>query len=343
MGSACRVRKTLILVIWAAIAQLTGCATTAPDQTQYQTTTSIPQWVKTPPRDNGQFLYGIGEGYSLDKAKQSALKDIAGKLATNVKSETENRTSLNNGLTDSSFSQKINTQVEDIKLTDYELIKSSQQQDRIYVLIAMSRAAFIQDKQDQLKDLNTRIAAELKGIDSKNKTLQLVGYNHVINLANQARPLLYLLRTTDPLFDGQHELDTYRQYEQKEKQLAATTDFYVTSAPAIAALTEQVKTALQSNGFQLNNQTRADGVIEIKGSINKAEIFSTKSVKINLNVLVKTATGQLISSKSYLLTGTSVDSYESAQRNAMNTLTQKIKDKAGIYLMLGLSSETPAG
>ncbi len=343
MGSACRVRKTLILVIWAAIAQLTGCATTAPDQTQYQTITAIPQWVKTPPRDNAQFLYGIGEGYSLDKAKQSALKDIAGKLATNVKSETENRTSLNNGHTDSSFSQKINTQVEDIKLTDYELLKSSQQQDRIYVLIAMSRDAFIQDKQDQLNDLNTRIAAELKDINSKNKTLQLVGYNNAISLANQARPLLYLLRTTDPLFDGQSNLDTYRQYERKEKQLSASTAFYVTSDPSMTALTQQVKTALQTNGFQLSSQAGTDGIIEIKGSINEAEIFSTKSVKINLNILVKTAAGQLISSKSYLLSGSSVDSYETAQRNAVNTLTRQISDKAGIYLMLGLASESPAG
>lgn len=332
---------TRIFPLILSLTILNGCMGNKPKANEYSNTQSnadIPEWVKTPPGDSSVSMYGIGEGYNLESAKQSALKDIAGKLATNVKSESENRDYLYNGMGSSAFQQKVNTQVKDTKLTNYEVLKTTQSQGQYYALIAMSRAAFVKDKLDQLTEVNSKIETELHQVKQKNNLLQLVSYNNAIQLANQARPLIYLIHAADSQQNKQADLKAYRGYEQAEKRLSETTKFFLSSEPSLAPLVHQIKRVLQTNGFQVGSKASADSLLEIRGSIEEADIFSTKSVKINFDVLVKTNTGQLVSSKSYQLTGSSVSTFKAARQSAMNKLTSKLKDKAGVYEMLGLST-----
>jgi len=331
--------KKALFAISLILVLLSGCMANKPkpnDTSIVSVNTDIPSWVKVPPGDNAQNMYGIGEGYNLDSAKQSALRDIAGKLSTNVKSETDSRISERNGYTDSSFNQKIKTQIKDTKLTNYEVLKTNQSNGQYYVLLAMSRSAFVKDKLDQLSEVSSKIDTELHQVDQQNKLLQLVSYNKAIQLANQARPLIYLIHAADSQQNKQAYLETYREYEQKEKRLSETTKFYLKSDPSLAPLVHQIKRVLQTNGFQVGAQREADSILEIRGSIDEVEIFSTKTVKINFDVLVKTSKGQLVSTKSYQLTGSSVTSFKTGQQNAMNKLTSKLHDKAGVYDMLGL-------
>jgi len=321
---------------------LSGCMANKPKSNEYsnaQGNGDIPEWVKVPPGDNTISMYGIGEGYNLDSAKQSALRDIAGKLATNVKSETETRTSLQNGYSDDSFNQRINTQIKDTKLTNYEVLKTTQSQGQYYVLLSMSRSAFVKDKLDQLKEISSKIDTELRQVKQKNKLLQLVSYNKAIQLANEARPLIYLIHAADSQQNKQSYLENYREYEQKEKRLSETTKFYINSDASLSPLVHQIKRVLQTNGFQVGGRSSADSILEIRGSIAEVEIFSTKTVKINFDVLVKTNVGQLVSSKSYELSGSSMTSFKAGQQNAMSKLTSKLKDKAGVYEMLGLTDD----
>jgi len=331
--------SAVFLLLVFPLVLLSGCMANKPKPNDYsnsQGNDDIPQWVKAPPGDNTISMYGIGEGYNLDSAKQSALRDIAGKLATNVKSETETRTSLRNGYSDDSFNQSINTQIKDTKLTNYEVLKTTQSHGQYYVLLAMSRSAFVKDKLDQLTEITSKIDTELHQVNQKNKLLQLVSYNKVIQLAGQARPLIYLIHAADSQQNKQSYLEKYREYEQKEKRLSETTKFYLNAEASLSPLVHQIKRVLQTNGFQVGSRASADSILEIRGAISEAEIFSTKTVKISFDVLAKTKTGQLVSSKSYELSGSSVTSFKAGQQNAMSKLTSKLKDKAGIYEMLGL-------
>jgi len=336
MYFSAHLKPTKAFFISLLLLVLCSCAPTRSKQPSNKINIEIPDWVKAPLSDNLIHMYGIGSGYSLERAKQSALNDIAGKLATHVKSETENRLHLQNGQLDSSFKQKTNTRVKDTKLTNYETLKTTQNQGLYYVLISMSRAAFIEDKQEQLTEINNKITNELSNINKKNKLIQLVSYNEAINLSNQARPLIYLINAADSKADLQHHLDDYRKYEQKEKYLSETTQFFLKSNTEMAPLAHQIQKALQTNGFQLSGRSKADSIVELKGSVTKQEIFSTKSVKIDFNVLTKTRSGQLVSSRSYQLTGSSVSSYVSARKIAMNKLTKELSNKVDFYRMLGL-------
>jgi len=338
-----KVKRTfhVLVTLLLPLMLLSGCMSNKPKSNEYSATQAngdIPEWVKTPPGDNLISMHGIGEGYNLDSAKQSALKDIAGKLATNVKSESENRDYLYNGMGSSAFQQKINTQVKDTKLTNYEVLKTIRSQGQTYVLIAMSRSAFVKDKLDQLKEINSKIKSELSEVKQKNKLLQLVSYNKAIQLAIQARPLIYLIHAADSEQNKQGDLEKYRDNEQKEKRLSETTKFFLSSDPSLAPLVDQVKKVLQTNGFQVGSRATADSLLEISGSISENEIFSSKNVKIDFDIQVKTVTGHVISANNYQLTNSSITSYAVAQENALASFRSQIESKSQVYKMLGLST-----
>ncbi|KZZ34788.1 MULTISPECIES: LPP20 family lipoprotein [unclassified Oleiphilus] len=297
---------------------------------------SIPSWVKRPPADDSQFMYGVGEGDNLDSAKQSALKDIAGKLSTNVSSESENRDYLSNGVSESSFSQKVNTRIQDVKLSGFDVRESLKRANKHYVLLAMKRSTFVADKVNQLNEVNNSIDAELQGLSGKNKLLQLLAYNQANTYAIQGRELVSLIHAADPSQNKQGDLDRYRSFVQKEKALLEQTKFSLNSDASLKPLVRHIKKIMQTNGFQVTSPMRADSIIELEGSIKEKEIFSTKMVNIDLEILVKTDSEQLVSSNSYQLKGSSVSSFDSSRDKAMQQIANEVKSKIDVYRMLGL-------
>lgn len=314
---------------------LAGCASKASAPAPVE----IPQWVQNPLGDTAESIYGIGEGYSLDSAKKSALRDIAGKLMTKISSESVGRASDTDGQSSRSFQQKVNTQIEDTKLTSYETIRAVNMNGQYYVLIDMKRKVFIQDNKNELDEIEAKIAQELNGINSKNKLLQLVHYNQIITLTESAKKPLYLIQSVDSQFDVDQYLKKYRQYSLREKQLSQTTQFKIQNDSGLKKLAQGLENAMKVNGFQVNNNTKADAIIVITGAVNKTEAFSTKMVNIDFIVTVKANNNQLISSKQFKVSGSSVSSYDAGETNALNQIKDKFNNKLDLYTMLGLNAD----
>lgn len=323
--------KSCAVLLLAIVLQ--ACASNADNHQM----TSIPKWVSQPPQDNAKFIYGIGEGFSLEKAKQSGLKDIASKFAVNVSSSSENKTSVHNGKNDHLFQQEINTQIENIKLSSYELLKTEQHQNQYYVLLAMSRADFIKEKKAELELIKKNIALELESANSKID--KLYRYNKILPQIAQAEPLLGLLSAASSKFDSKAYWTLFKQYKQDEKQLRESTQFTLKAGPKLDPVAKAINNALQVHGLQVGSKQGADAVIEIQGDVLESEVFSTKNVQIDFSLLVKSSTGVTLSKEEYKLAGSSVSNYAAAKKNAVNSLLKKVKDRAELYAMLGLKAE----
>ncbi len=305
-----------------------------------QATEQIPNWVKTPPADNATSIFGLGEGDSLESARQSALKDIAGKLETHVKSETENRAFLRNDQISSSFEQNIQTQVKDTKLVSYEMIKSAHVNGRTYALLAMSRGDFVKDKQHRLNEINEQITQLLSSIKSKSKLEQMIAYNKAFALATEARPYVYIIRAVDAGFDSKPYLKAFDSYQQKEQQLAESIRFYIKSPSELNKVAKYIRDALQTYNFQVTDtKASADAIISLTGEIKKNVIFSSKTVAIVYDMLVSTPQGQLLSKKHFRLNGSSVTNYDVAFETALRQLRTQVETKASLFDMLGLKAQ----
>lgn len=315
---------------------LTGCVTTG----EQQGSANIPQWVETPQTDTLQSLYGIGEGVTLDIAKQSGLKDIASKFSINVTSETNKRQSLHNGKSELLFQQRINTHVKDIELTKYNLLKTEHTKGLYYVMLSISRPEFIADKRGKLDSIMNSIKIELTNINRKNKVEQLYRYNKVLLLVDQAEPLLHLLEVADKRFSKTEYIDQFNRYIEREKQLLANTYFYIHSDRKLSAIGSLINNSLQTYGFQIANKAHSDGIINVTGEVSRAEVFSSKNVKINFSVLVKSKKGQVYRKNAYTINGASVSSYKSAEKSAIQRFSSQIKNKSDIYNMFGFNERS---
>src|SRR5262245_23934398 len=103
----------------------------------------LPQWVSNPEQDDAKSIYGVGDGSSLARATQSALNNISGKLATVIKSNITANTTLDQGRTSVYFSEDVSTKTFDTKLSGYEVERSVVQDGTYYVMVRMSRSAFV--------------------------------------------------------------------------------------------------------------------------------------------------------------------------------------------------------
>ena len=299
------------------------------------TSNKIPKWVESPQDDNIESIYGVGVGLTFDTAKQSALENIASKFSIQVESNTNNRQTLHNGRSDVLFQQNINTKVKAVQLTQYKLLKTESLNNLYYVLISISRAEFVSDKKNKLQLLTDDIALELKNVTSKNKVEQLYRYNKVLLLIEKAEPLIHLLRVADARFIDKVYIDKFNQYIESERKLLASTRFFVYSTNNLYSIATSIKDSLETQGFQLAPNRDADGFIDITGSIKNTTNFSTKNTRIDFNVLVKSATGQVYKKSTYRTNGVSISSYKLAEEIAITKFADQINNKLDIYKMFG--------
>ena len=54
----------------------------------------LPQWMVSPPADDGQWWYGTGEGPDLEGARRNALRNVAAKLRSTIAGQVSNTTSV---------------------------------------------------------------------------------------------------------------------------------------------------------------------------------------------------------------------------------------------------------
>lgn len=292
---------------------------------------AIPDWVLNPPGDNTATIYGVGQGPDLESAKQSGLKDIAGKLSTYIASESENRDYLVNGQASSTFKQRVNTEIQKIKLSSFQVIQGAQSGDLFYTLLALPRAEFVAEKRGELTEINKQIDSKLAGLSSKNALLQLQAYYQSNQLAEQAKPLIALIQAADASQNFDAVLADYREYQQQEQRLLASSNVYVQPNASLGPFVPHLIGILQSHGLQVSKQADADGVIKVSGTLREAELFSSKSVKYEVDVSVATSQGQSLSRQSYRLTGSSVSSYQVSRNRALQQLSESLSGRAAVF------------
>jgi len=71
-----------------------GCATSGSSAQSVD----LPDWVLSPMQDNINTLYGLGQGRTMEAAKQAALADVAAKLFVRVSGSTTVEIQANNNV-----------------------------------------------------------------------------------------------------------------------------------------------------------------------------------------------------------------------------------------------------
>ncbi len=184
---------------------LTGCTpqlTAKPSNTSEQ----LPSWVTQPPRDDSNYLYGIGQGKELDKAKGAALADIAGKLLIAVSSETESHSVLDSRIVRDHFQSSVATQVKEMQLGHYEVMEVKPYGGQLWILIRLNRVELVRGIEKQLKDHDQQLHQYVDMLQSYSGLERYLALPELSDKLQKSEADALLLSSADSSFVDTHNL-----------------------------------------------------------------------------------------------------------------------------------------
>lgn len=303
-----------------------------------ETAKEIPHWVSNPEADDADYIYGVGEGATLETAVQSGLNNINGKLATVVSSNISSETTVSQGKAKSFFSEEVKSKTFNTKLSNYEVVKSASQDGRFYALLKMSRRAFVKDTLARLKIIDDRLNTRVMLASKVSKFQHYLALNEVKPDIVEATALVLLLQAAMPAFEGDKYLSVYQKYQTTMNEMLFQMKFRVVAEPKMSAVAEIVIKLLGSEKLSasMSPTGKADAIVAISGGVQKSVIFSEYSTQLRIKIQVNDETGRNINTADYVVGGSSLTSYEASMITATNMLEQKLESE-GAFALFGFN------
>lgn len=129
----------------------------------FMNTAKAGDWWLNPPEDTPDYIYGLGEGFGMQQARQAALSDIAGKLSTQLTSSLNRLVQESDGRFNESIRQEINSQTTDVELSQFQVIQSYQTRNNVTrVLVRLERQRLAAIWQQRIAEHHQRILPVLE-------------------------------------------------------------------------------------------------------------------------------------------------------------------------------------
>lgn len=297
----------------------------------------LPAWAINPIQDNVEYIYGIGEGTSLAIAKEAALDSINGKLATVVTSSMSSLTTELNGNIASSASKEVYSKTFDTKLSSWEVIESSVNNRVFYVLIRMSRTAFVKDVVSHLETIDSKLKSKINAASHSSMLHLYLALNEIKPDLTEAIELVYVLQAVNPQFDSRRYLLDYQKYQNQTDEMLYQLRFKIIATPEMYSVRKVVIRLLNTEklSVSMNNASNEDARILIDGQFINSFIFSEYTTQLRVSLQTQDSFGQITHSLEHVVSAASMINFDSAVLSATNMLEKKLK-KEGILVLLGL-------
>lgn len=275
-------------------------------------------WWQIPPADTDSAIYGLGEGQTLALAQQQALADISGKLSTRVTASLERVTQDTGVAYNDTVRRQINSATNNTELSHFQLLKSTQQDNRVFALIELDRTKLadmwrmqLNTQRNKLQPLVTR-----NTISNFNQWLEV---SQALNEAASTRNLslqLFALDGTAPAADLHHQL----------MQILTRQPLGIAVQGAKPKLTQALQQQLNLPGLSLcrhNCPLTLSYEYSAEHDTMFGEFVSDTTVLIKLQQQT-----MLLASQELSALVTSVASYKSADAGSLSNIINQIEQRS---------------
>jgi hypothetical protein len=323
--------KTIIPILIALL--LIGCGGNGqPEPVSY------PSWFLNPPANDGSFLYGTGEGNTIDSAKASALNSIAASLSITVSSEfKKNESSQSFNGNENAYHSALNTvkaEVKAIEFSDYRIIQNQVTGNKALVLVEVSRFKLFKNQKEKLEHLSQELKSEQINIERHSPLKKAYLYNQNIEQTQRLKSLAILSKSINSDFDAAPYFQQAADIKQTQDNAIDDAKVSITAEPEaevfVAVLTEGLNKAGIKTVYKSAN-TR----IHLKNNFQTDEIYGFKIAKATLTISTQDNSRKNIATKTISLSGKSRYDYDKAKTSAAQGFSNKIKEE-GIYTVLGI-------
>jgi len=317
---------------------VSGCSTLGIGDGGEAPRAELPQWVKNPPSDTPSTLYGLGSGRTLEAAKNAALNDIAGKLNIWVASSSEASSSRYAGEASRSYSEDIETRIEDLKLNNYEIEKTTERRGTTTVLLRVGRQAVFRDTKNRLQDMDETLTRVFKK-DEGSSLVRFAAYQKQLKTLEDASRLVRILGALRSDFRGKAYMDRYREYRRTVETMRDQLAFRVVPSENTRHLGQQLVSLLVGKGVKAETGASGGsgtGSIKIRDTVTREEVFNTNLVQLHIWVTVKDERGIQVAKAEFTESGNSPSGYDVALETANRKIRNHLKER-GIFTALRLT------
>ena len=191
---------------------LFGCSQYAAINKNPDKYSHLPSWYVNPNQNNLQFLYGVGEGFTLQEASKSALNNIASKLIVTISSDSSSLSEENKYSFNEQYQQRIKEKVNNITFSDYKISNSSNINNKFYVEIAIDRYKFIKEQNTILDKYHKSMSNIYQSSKKQNILIQRNKLAEINNISKKAQIINQTLESLDSNQKYQINLSKYEFY-----------------------------------------------------------------------------------------------------------------------------------
>lgn len=313
---------------------LTGCF--QQPTTSQNISYSVPKWYLNPIANSQAYLYGVGEGKSLQEAKNSALNDMASRLSVTIDSNIQQYksiTSTNNslGTYQKQLKQNINVEVKKINFTNALVETSEMINNTFFVQMRVNRQELFNTHKNAF-DLNNHT---LEQSYKRSLTLPILEQIYAIEQLNptldEATSQALILNAINNSFDAQSYVKNYQAIQNKSQELKNNLRFKLSTNLTQKHFANELLGLLNLEGYKVVN-TQGNVQIHLIHSVNYSVALGWQIAKVSSNVSV-ISDGKTVSNMTISSVGRSSTSKENALINASKYFKNEI-EKQGLNQLL---------
>ncbi len=292
-------------------------------------------WYLSPTQNDSGYIYGVGQGYTLEEATKSALSDASARLSTTISSTSTSLMEENRYDVNEEFRQKINQNIEKIEFPNFQVTKSAKKDASTYVEVSIDRKQFVDLQKEKIEYLDNQIN-NIKGlVDKQNIIQKRSSYNKIIDLGTQSEILTRVIYGASNK-NLKQKLKTISDAKYRLSKLNNSFEFYFLSK-GNSDIYRVIQKHLNQSGVSIATaKTNLDNqiIMKIASSSTTGEVYGAFITKLKINF--KNYSGnKVVASNNVEVSGSSTISRNESHKAAIASLDEKIQ-KDGIFKVLGV-------
>ncbi|BCN93247.1 hypothetical protein THMIRHAM_10320 [Thiomicrorhabdus immobilis] len=328
------------MVLYTALL-MTGCQPAKPVSQPTKVTPPWPAWFISPPKDNKNTLFGLGEGKTKDDAIESALSNLAGKLGTEIQAnEKLTKTQYSSAYR---FNEEINqhiieSTIKKITLNQYQVVELKQLGYQQFLVLVSSNKLLLSQSLQQTLD------QQIARYETAKSTLSSTpGFSHFQFFSKQKQTLaefnnnLSALLTLKKSSNSQRYQNYLNEVQANFIKSQQQTVFYIHHQPMAQPIAKAISDKLLQAGLTTTqNVSEASNVIEITTSLKQTKAYEFFILRESVD-LKTTEANQPMGGNQFTLKGQGLNLQQAQQQLATNFKNQLQQNS--LETALGINQE----
>ena len=298
---------------------------------------SVPKWFSNPKQNDSQNLYGTASANTLEEATKYALVDLASRLVVSISSESQLTREENQQSFNEEMKQKVQQSIEQISFSNYQVTKTSEENQKFFVEVSVEKDPFVAEQQDRVHFLQKKITDLDNLLPSANFLQKHITLNKIIPLVQELELKTRIINGAGVQANLASVLDMLAKYQNELNQSTLSAEFYFEKS-SDTKLVNVIKPFLNKDGFTIgnteNNTSPKQVKLIAKYNYTYNFLYNTHIVKVKIS-FENMVQNKTIASNSFEITGNSAISQEEAINAALQSFKQQI-EKNGILNTLGI-------